>query len=115
MAEHTVSTPEAGRQRILGLSVLPSLDPMSIGSAYRHVAAKDIDLAYQVGARGIHITDNWRDLAPSVGQYNVNGLSRSLAYLSRQGFMIQMALEVVNAATKETPLDLLNTSFNTKT
>jgi hypothetical protein len=100
--------------RTLAISAMPHLDPAPTGSRYQYRAIEAIGLAYQVGARGMHLSDKWSDLEPSAGSYRLDDFSKGIEYLSLRGFTIQLALQIVNTTAKETPPDLLPMSFNSK-
>jgi hypothetical protein len=105
------ATPQSSAP-ILAISALPALDPPP--ADYGQAAVKAIDLAYQTGARGMHLAEKWSDLEPSPGKYRLDDFAYGIAYLAQRGFTIQLALQVLNTTAKETPADLLPLSFNSK-
>lgn len=95
--------------RVLSITASPRLDPAPTPLDF----LAGFELAYQAGARGGTISYTWSRLEPTPGSFVLTSLKNDLDYMARvRGLAVELNLQILNTTAKETPTDLLATSFD---
>ncbi len=100
--------------RLLAISMSPRLDPEPANDADllgRYLEA--LNLASSAGAQGDVYTQTWKELEPSPGQFRLDDLKNTTAYVAgARGFQVFFGLQVINTVAREVPPDLQNVPFD---
>ena len=97
-------------ERLLGVAMIPRQIPYSPFSIDRAMT-----LAYENHCRAVQMGWTWSSLEPLPGQYQLDDLVNALTVMKQRGFKIMLNLQVINTNVKETPSDLVGTSFSSPT
>ncbi len=95
--------------RVLSITASPRLDPAPTPLDFM----AGFELAYQAGARGAYISHTWSELEPTPGSFDLASLKNDLDYMARvRGLAVEVNLQILNTTEKETPADLVDTTFD---
>jgi len=93
--------------RLLGVAMIPRQIPYSPFSIERAM-----DMAYENHCRVVQTGWTWSSMEPQAGQYKLDDMVNSLTVMKQRGFKVMLNIQVINTNVKETPADLLGTSFS---